>query len=313
SRVAYSTNAGVDWEPPVAIPSGNQPARIGANAWGLHYAGVFDTDSSTELYYQRTSDLGMNWEGTILTSAYDVFYDSPGLAITDAGDVYAVWRSVPEDSVNPDSEEFVRFRHSSDNGATWENVRTLNASKGVEFPIVAAAGSRVAVTWNNYPDTSFVPGQVLMVSTDFGATWSDILPVGYHGDFGLAFTNRYIHVVWSGYIGSPGWEIYYRRGVIGNVTSVGEEAVPSAFSLSQNYPNPFNGATTISYVLARRERVSLRVHNVYGELMGMLVDGTEPEGRHDVRWEPGTLASGVYFYRLQAGMHSESRKLLFMK
>jgi hypothetical protein len=88
--------------------------------------------------------------------------------------------------------------------------------------------------------------------------------------------------------------------------------------LLQNTPNPFNPVTTISFVLAERQRVTLRVYSPDGKLVTTLVDGVFPAGAGEVTWN-GTNSSGdpvgtgIYFYRLKAGKTTISRKMILLK
>ncbi|NOT35425.1 MAG: T9SS type A sorting domain-containing protein [Candidatus Eisenbacteria bacterium] len=96
--------------------------------------------------------------------------------------------------------------------------------------------------------------------------------------------------------------------------------VPSAtrasFTLYQNAPNPFNGVTRIAFQLAERQRVRLRVYDVSGRLIRTLVDRDAMEpGRHEVAWEglsesASRVGEGLYFYRLEAGGRSETRRVV---
>jgi hypothetical protein len=99
-------------------------------------------------------------------------------------------------------------------------------------------------------------------------------------------------------------------------TTVGVEVArtdPSTFKLHQNYPNPFNPPTTISYDLPTRSHVTLKIFNVLGQEVSTLVDDDAEAGRHQVRWNADRLASGVYFYRLQAGKFIENRKMILLR
>ena len=89
--------------------------------------------------------------------------------------------------------------------------------------------------------------------------------------------------------------------------------IPEDFGLSQNYPNPFNPVTTISYQLPDDAHVTLVVSDVMGREVATLVNGQEEAGHKSVRFDASNLASGIYFYRLQAGIFVESRKLMLMK
>jgi hypothetical protein len=89
--------------------------------------------------------------------------------------------------------------------------------------------------------------------------------------------------------------------------------LPAVFSLSQNFPNPFNPETVIRYSIPSRARVTLTVYNVIGEAVAVLVDGEQESGFHDVRFDGSSLASGVYFYRLQSAGFEQTRKLSLLK
>jgi hypothetical protein len=88
---------------------------------------------------------------------------------------------------------------------------------------------------------------------------------------------------------------------------------PKTYSLSQNYPNPFNPVTTISYALPQSVHVTLGVYNTLGERVALLVDGEQQAGYHNVELNGSGLASGVYFYRIQAGSFMDVKKLVLMK
>ena len=83
--------------------------------------------------------------------------------------------------------------------------------------------------------------------------------------------------------------------------------------MSQNYPNPFNPSTMIRYSLPHRSHVSLTVYNTLGQQVAILVNADIDAGYHEVQFNAGHLASGVYFYRLQAGSYTETRKLVLMR
>jgi len=89
--------------------------------------------------------------------------------------------------------------------------------------------------------------------------------------------------------------------------------VPQQFELHQNYPNPFNPSTTITYGLPRRSNVSLAIFNTLGQLVSTLVSGNEEAGYHAVRFDGSTLASGMYFYRIQASSFVQTKKFLLIK
>ncbi len=89
--------------------------------------------------------------------------------------------------------------------------------------------------------------------------------------------------------------------------------IPKEFALSQNYPNPFNPTTTISFALPSRSFVSLKVFDLLGREVSTLVSGEMQGGSYARQWNAANIASGVYFYRLQAGTFAETKKLLLLK
>jgi hypothetical protein len=102
------------------------------------------------------------------------------------------------------------------------------------------------------------------------------------------------------------------------LTGLDVRLVPSEFALMQNFPNPFNPETTISYDLAGDVDVRLEVYNVMGQLVQTLVNNHQNAGRYRIVWAGDDasgrqVASGIYFYRLQAGDFSHVRKLMLLK
>jgi hypothetical protein len=85
------------------------------------------------------------------------------------------------------------------------------------------------------------------------------------------------------------------------------------FSLSQNYPNPFNPTTTIQFTLVDRQSTIVRVYDILGREVATLVNEMKFPGSYTIRFDGSKLASGTYFYRLQAGSYTQTRKLLLLR
>ena len=88
---------------------------------------------------------------------------------------------------------------------------------------------------------------------------------------------------------------------------------PQTFCLMQNYPNPFNPITTIQYQLSEHCLVSLKIYDLLGKEVAVLVHENKTPGVYTAEWNGADLASGIYFYRLQAGDHMETKKLVLQK
>jgi hypothetical protein len=90
------------------------------------------------------------------------------------------------------------------------------------------------------------------------------------------------------------------------------------FKLGQNYPNPFNPTTTISYEIPSGSQVNLNVYDVTGKLVRTLVNGWMGEGLHAANWDGKngsgvSVASGIYFYKMQAGSFTGTKKMILMR
>lgn len=99
-------------------------------------------------------------------------------------------------------------------------------------------------------------------------------------------------------------------GIDNNTTS---KEMPKEFSLSQNYPNPFNPTTNIKFSLPNESRVKLTVYDAIGKEITVLVDGSMNAGSHVVQWNASNYASGVYFFRIEAGTFKMTNKMLLLK
>jgi len=98
------------------------------------------------------------------------------------------------------------------------------------------------------------------------------------------------------------------------ITEVNEnEFEIPAFSLSQNYPNPFNPSTTISYSLPQSNFVQLSVYDILGSRVTVLVNKEQTSGNYKIEFNASFLTSGIYFYRLQSGGFTETKKLILLR
>jgi hypothetical protein len=89
--------------------------------------------------------------------------------------------------------------------------------------------------------------------------------------------------------------------------------IPLNFQLFQNYPNPFNPKTVIRYALPVSSHINLSIYNLLGQKVATLVDKKQPVGSYQVQWDASGFASGVYFYRLNAGNFKEVKKMILLQ
>jgi hypothetical protein len=102
----------------------------------------------------------------------------------------------------------------------------------------------------------------------------------------------------------------FRGSIVGVID---EMIVPTEFRLEQNYPNPFNPRTTIHFQLPSKSHVTLRVYDILGQELETLINEEREAGMYILQYDGLNLTSGIYFYRLQAGSYSETKKLILLK
>ena len=107
-------------------------------------------------------------------------------------------------------------------------------------------------------------------------------------------------------------EIWYNETPTG--MGISDDApIASSYELGQNYPNPFNPTTHIRFNIPETAGAKLTVFNIMGEAVANLVDGVVSAGGHTVSWNAANMPTGVYFYRLESGNFTQTRKLLLVK
>jgi hypothetical protein len=92
-----------------------------------------------------------------------------------------------------------------------------------------------------------------------------------------------------------------------------EVNVPLEYSLDQNYPNPFNPSTTIRYAIPEDNFVSIKLFDVLGNEVFTLVNEQKQAGRYEMLFNASNIASGVYYYQINSGSFTQTRKLMLMK
>lgn len=89
--------------------------------------------------------------------------------------------------------------------------------------------------------------------------------------------------------------------------------LPNEFSLNQNYPNPFNPSTVISYQLPTTAKVTLKVYDILGNEVRTLVNQIQEEGQYQVSFDASELTTGIYFYSINAGNFTQTKKMILLR
>jgi hypothetical protein len=135
-----------------------------------------------------------------------------------------------------------------------------------------------------------------------------IASLGAHEHWNNAADKKYSRNLGNG----AGIELIAIEQAVTGVAS-NSQNLPAHFELCQNYPNPFNPKTVISYQLSVMSSISLKVYDITGKEVAVLANGAKAPGKYAIQWNAQGLSSGVYFYRLQAGTYSATKKLLLLR
>ena len=98
-----------------------------------------------------------------------------------------------------------------------------------------------------------------------------------------------------------------------NISVVEDLQIPLEYNLKQNFPNPFNPATIITYSIPEQSYVTLKIYNVLGNEVTILVNESKPSGIYNVTFDASDVPSGIYFYTLKAENFSSTKKMIYLK
>jgi len=298
---------------------------------------VFEFSTQIDLGGQFSAYAGPNPEGllgqTIISSDN---YGSSGDST-----VYVL------SSVDPPGSDplDVNFIKSTDRGVSWSSPVRINddsiPSAWQWFGTMSVApNGRIDVIWLDTRDNpgTYLSSLYYSYSTDNGINWSqnERLSDAFNphlgwpqqnkmGDyFDIISDNEGAFLAWAGTFNGE-QDVYFGR-ISQSIVAVDEEQfdnkLPKAYTLSQNYPNPFNPSTKIKYTIPTNGiisgennviHVTLKVYDVLGNEIVVLIDEEKPAGTYEVEFSSEGLTSGVYFYRIQCGFYVETKKMMLMK
>ncbi|MFZ5433711.1 MAG: YCF48-related protein [Calditrichota bacterium] len=192
---------------------------------------------------------------------------------------------------------------SSNFGQSWfpQNAPATATLKAVEFSVnntshIYAVGDRGTI----------------IKSTDEGISWV-VQESGTINNLNSAFF--YLDDSNGWVVGDSGTILRTRDGgwTPPQGTAISPSAVPQSVTLHQNYPNPFNASTTIRFDLTEPTVVTVKVYDMLGREIAVLLSADLPSGSHVVNFNAKDLASGIYFYTLQTATYTSRKKMLFLK
>ncbi len=188
--------------------------------------------------------------------------------------------------------------------------------KGDSILVVPPVDSVMAI-WREINDCHSIPDTIFNASGIIGKKWASL---GGKSDIVLYTIQDQEHE-WPrpANLGISATDVIWdffklqNRSSVTNIEKDDTQSIPLNFKLYQNYPNPFNPSTMIKYKLTKSSHVALKIYNLAGQGIETLVNEFQQAAEHEITWQPKGLSSGLYFYSLQAGDYSETKKIILQK
>lgn len=308
-----SSNGGITWGSDVRLTTDPNEDKFPSIVVSGNTSEVVWVDSrhgDWEIYLRRSSNSGANWNADIRLTNNSSTQWRPKVSLSGQF-IHVIWQD------NRSGVGQTYYRRSTDGGNTLSPEINLSSSTAsAKNTSIHSSGMIVHAVWDD--NRSGNDDIIYRRSTDGGATWGNIIHLTTNGSSSIApdvvTLGRTVHVSFMDFRHSN-WELYYKRDTTGNVigiTNISTE-IPMQFSLEQNYPNPFNPSTKINFKVAETEFVSLKVYDLLGREIETLASEILSPGTYEADFSGGSLASGIYYYRLTAGNFSETKTMILLK
>jgi hypothetical protein len=345
-----STDQGETWSDQGVVSYDGAHPDMAYGSGGYVYL-VYETTAGTdrEIYFKRSNNYcaSGSWEYSeaLTTDSHDDTYPKIAALHTFPPSSPSVWVAYNHD-YNSSGNINLRYAYSSNGGVDWDKDNALATSSDYDEMACdlwvkrSAVSTTVNICYLKYKTEGFPPTETseIWFRTATSATptsWSSAVKIS---DYRAALSQDGRKVCQGTYNGSSLGILYAGKPYfpanfeklyfdLSSWTDVGddiaEDRLSAQFYLSANYPNPFNPVTRIEFRVKSLEfrdpiHTTLKVYNVMGQLVRTLVDEPKEPGTYEVIWDGrdengNQVASGVYFYRLDAGDFTQTKKMVLMK
>lgn len=231
-----------------------------------------------------TTNGGFNWKGLVIAPEpfQDLYIFDPEKAIAVGGDF----------------EYGSSYVYTTNQGNSWnyDTLGTFGIANAVDFRTASEGWIALGIA------------QKFSFTRDAGRTWTSVYTPDSVSISDLQFTDS-LH----------GWAVGFNGAILKYMNEKSEiqsseEIISSEnFTLEQNYPNPFNSSTVIRYTLFIKQFSTLRIFDVLGNEVAVLLNEAKQPGSYAAEFDAGNLPSGIYFYKLSSGKFSITKKLALIK
>lgn len=277
SGIYRSTNDGVSWN----STNITNVMHSWAKNFTLHNGIIFAARESINTpYAYRSTDNGLNWQALNNIGVPTITFLSEGNNLF-TGTIHGAWLS-------------------TNNGANWVHRAAGLSPDPYNSSFVRANGTLV---------TSLkFGGSGMYKSTNDGVQWETF-------EEGLPFLSAIEEIIVHNnkILAATSAGIYERN--ISELTGVNQVSslIPADYSLGQNYPNPFNPATKINFSLPKAGYVSVKVYDALGRLVNTVISEDLTAGIYEAEFDASRLTSGIYFYTMNAGGFTQTRRMVLVK
>jgi photosystem II stability/assembly factor-like uncharacterized protein len=287
-RFAYTANGGTNWITGVLNTAGLNNLDIVSVDMvdnSTIYVGTSDTLISGQYraYVYKSTNSGVDFTLSATTSSINLRSNFIDIQFLNNNTGFALSQN--------------NFIHKTTNGGTnWSPALVLYTARSIHF-VNAFTGYACGVN-----------GQ-LRKTTDSGMNW-----LQQNSPTTLTMNSNYFVDSVTGY--AAGFDGFIMKtgngGTYTGINQIGHE-VPEDFQLHQNYPNPFNPSTKISFDIPASLHVKLTVYDILGNEIRVLLNNDMNGGKYETQFEASELPSGTYFYRFEAGIFTQTKKMILIK
>lgn len=257
----------------------------------------------------RTTNGGTNWVESMFpdVNGFNSIYfanSSTGFAVGNGNptDLYKMRGTIYKTTNS--GTNWINFSSSISDTSFLNSVKFLSNGTGI------IQGNRNKILPNGDNQIQYM---YILKSTDFGINWNayKIVSGNYIGNK-IEMVNEKKYYLCGYSLNSQGIVYYSSNGGETFVNNYSNE-IPDKYFLYQNYPNPFNPSTVIEYSMPKAGFVSIKVFDSQGKFITELVNSFKAIGNYSVNFDGSQLASGVYFYRIEANNFIDTKRLVLIK